>query len=715
MAHILFVTCPQGAEDALASEITALGAAAVRRGRSGVSCRGELETAYRVVLWSRVASRVLLQVADARAASADDLYAVVRSVRWEEHVGTDGTIAVDFVGSLPGVRNSMFGAQRAKDAIADRFRDLTGGRPSVDTVAPDLRVNVSAGGGRLRVALDLAGDALHRRGYRTPGEQVIAPMKENLAAAILTLAGWRRIAERGGGFCDPMCGSGTLPIEAAMIAGDIAPGLLRDRHAVERMLGFDAGLWRGLLAEAGERRVEGAAAIPPVAGSDIDTAAIALARASAERAGLADSVRFDVLDVGEASPPPGARPGLVVVNPPYGERLAEAPAAHARLGAALGARFGGWRCALLAPSSRPPDVGSVAWKREHPLKNGPLDVVLHVGDVPERARPSRPASREVSAEEFANRLRKNARHLGKWARREGVTCWRLYDADLPDFALAIDRYESAGRDEGRLSVHVAEYEAPREIDPGLARARLDAAVAAIVEVLGVGPDEVFVKVRRRQRGSSQYERESARHAVRVVAEGGSLLEVNLSDYAGTGLFLDHRPLRARVREEAAGRRVLNLFGYTGAFTVHAAAGGAVSTVTVDLSQTYLDWARRSMALGGHTGAGHAFVRADAREWLERGLSGERFDLAVLDPPSFSNSARMEGVLDIQRDHPALVRAAASLLAPGGVLYFSTNLRKFSLDPALAEELTARDISASTIPPDFARDPKVHRCWRIEAG
>jgi 23S rRNA (guanine2445-N2)-methyltransferase / 23S rRNA (guanine2069-N7)-methyltransferase len=306
---------------------------------------------------------------------------------------------------------------------------------------------------------------------------------------------------------------------------------------------------------------------------------------------------------------------------------------------------------------------------------------------------------------FANRLRKNLRHLGKWARREGVTCYRAYDGDLPEYAIAIDLYEGWA--------HVQEYAAPPTVDPGRAETRLRHALAVIPEVLGIPPEHVALKVRRKQKGLAQYERQAATGEFRVVHEGGLRFWVNLSDYLDTGIFLDHRPTRAMIRGLAAGRRFLNLFAYTGSATVYAAAGEAVSTTTVDMSSVYLDWARRNMALNGFPeGPTHRFVRADCLAWLAT-TRPERYHLIFLDPPTFSNSKRMgERTFDVQRDHPALIRAAADLLSRDGILLFSNNLRHFKLNRALLSPLGIEDVSAETIPQDFQRNPRIHTCWRI---
>jgi 23S rRNA (guanine2445-N2)-methyltransferase / 23S rRNA (guanine2069-N7)-methyltransferase len=420
-----------------------------------------------------------------------------------------------------------------------------------------------------------------------------------------------------------------------------------------------------------------------------------------------------------------------VCNPPYGVRLGgaanETTALYALLGERLLARFGGWQAAVLTADESLARATGLRSFAAHTLYNGALATRLYRFEVspsaaraPVRRGADTPGALSSGAEQFANRLRKNLRHLSKWARREGVTCYRVYDADLPDFAVAIDLYEGAGPDEGRRFAHIAEYAPPPEVDPALAEARLREAVAVAANVLGVRPDDIAVKVRRRQRGTSQYERLDARGEFVEVAEGGLRFLVNLYDYLDTGLFLDHRPVRALVRDLAAGRHVCNLFAYTGTATVYAASGGAVSVTTVDLSATYLDWARRNCALNGFAeGPSMRFVRADALLWTAeeaRRVSEGRarpYGLVFLDPPTFSASKRMgERTFDVQRDHAAIIRDAVGLLAPDGVLVFSTNARRFTLDEAALGDFAVEDITAQTIPPDFARTPRVHRCYLI---
>jgi 23S rRNA (guanine2445-N2)-methyltransferase / 23S rRNA (guanine2069-N7)-methyltransferase len=315
---------------------------------------------------------------------------------------------------------------------------------------------------------------------------------------------------------------------------------------------------------------------------------------------------------------------------------------------------------------------------------------------------------------FANRIEKNMKRIGSWADRAGIYCHRLYDADMPEYAFAIDVYHTV-EPELETWLYVQEYAAPPEIEAEAVRRRRREALSALEEAAGVPIDRIKLRMRRRMHRGDQYRSLRKERQFHTVLEDGLRLLVNFEDYLDTGLFLDHRITRARLREAAAGRRFLNLFAYTGAATVHAAAGGAVSTTSVDMSRTYLDWAQRNLALNINAikTRDHEFIQADCLEWLRDGARArERYDLIFLDPPTFSNSKRMKGVLDVERDHPALIEACLRLLAPGGLLVFSTNAQRFRLDPAVAERHAVRDISAATLPRDFERNPRIHRCFEI---
>jgi len=712
----LFATHPLGFSDLIEQELVGFGATITMRGVAGVGFEGSLECAYRACLWSRVANRILLRLDEFAAPDADALYRGARRIDWSDHVASTTSIAIGCTTTKSQVNHSLFAAQRVKDAIVDQMRDATGARPNVDLEAPDVRVNVHIERDRATIAIDLSGDSLHRRGYRRA--QGVAPLKENLAAGLLLRAGWPGIAADGGALLDPMCGSGTFAIEGLMMAADIAPNLARERFGFERWQSHVPERWTPLVAEARERRSAGLAHAPIVRASDADPRAVAATRANVAAAGFTDYIDAERCALADVEPP--AARGLLICNPPYGERLSdtsELPALFESLGAVLRQRFDGWRASVLAPDAELGFRTGLRVAKRNSARNGALDVVLLTFDVAaDRVLPPQPSPRAPRLDEhvgdFANRVRKNAKRLSRWAQRRGVTCYRVYDSDLPDYAFAIDEYRSAEPTPQRW-LHVQEYAPPADVDADRAQLRRESALAVLPDALDIAPECIVVKTRARQRGRAQYEKlDDVRQFVRVD-EGGCRFWVNLHDRLDTGLFLDHRPLRLRIQRESAGKRFLNLFAHTGTATVHALRGGASATASVDLSNTYLEWALRNLKLNADDLGAHRLIRADCREWLAAACARrERFDLILLDPPSFSNSKSTDLVLDVQRDHVELIRTCVGLLAPDGVLYFSTNLRTFRLDEGALGGLECANITPDTIDEDFRRSPRVHQCWRI---
>jgi 23S rRNA (guanine2445-N2)-methyltransferase / 23S rRNA (guanine2069-N7)-methyltransferase len=722
-APTFFVTAATGTADLLAAELAALGIADAREVLGGVSSASPLPDAYRACLWSRVGLRVLWRIAEFPVADADELYRRLREIDWSSHMDVGDTLAVDFSGSVAGISHTQFGAQRVKDAIVDQFRDATGQRPSVDRAAPTLRINVHAARGAVVVAIDLSGDSLHRRGYR--GGQGAAPLKENLAAAILLRAGWPAIAATGGAFVDPMCGSGTFAIEAALIAANIAPGLSRKGFGFERWKQHDAGSWQAIRAEAQSQSAPELLTRGRIRGFDRDPVILRDAALNAERAGLADRILFQRSELANLPAAP-APTGLIAVNPPYGERIGETEelrALYALLGERLRAGYRGWEAAVFTGN---PALGrelGINARRTHRMMNGPIECrLLRLSIEPAEfvvpREPGRPpvideagARARPGAQMFANRLRKNLKALASWARKEAVSCYRLYDADMPEYAFAIDLYQSDPQGAGGRWLYVQEYAPPATVDRDRARARREEAISVLPEATGLAKDAIYWRTRRPQKGASQYQALADQGERVIVEEGGLKFLVNFTDYLDTGLFLDHRLTRAQIREMARGRRFLNLFCYTGAATVYAAAGGAATTTSVDMSRTYLDWARRNMEVNGLRGEAHRFIQVDCLQWLEED-DGARYDLIFLDPPTFSNSKRMKDEFDVQRDHVMLIRDTLAKLAPGGLLLFSTNFRKFRLDTEALADLQLTDVTRRTIPRDFARDARVHCCFEI---
>ncbi|MBF0153701.1 MAG: bifunctional 23S rRNA (guanine(2069)-N(7))-methyltransferase RlmK/23S rRNA (guanine(2445)-N(2))-methyltransferase RlmL [Magnetococcales bacterium] len=706
-----FVSVPSGLESLLAAELRQLGVSRLRPGQSGVTFLGTLEEAFRVILWSRVASRITLPLHRVAASTSEALYAGVHALPWEEHIPAQGTLDVEFKGVNETIRHTRFGAQKVKDAVVDRLREKRGSRPTVSHGDPDVRVHVRLREGEAQVGLDLGGP-LHRRGYRT--DPSAAPVRENLAAAILLLCNWPELARQGMGLFDPLCGSGTFLIEGAWMAGDVAPGLLRPAAGGRGWLGWDAPLWRRLCLEAEERRQSGLKRLPPLLGGDLAAPVLRAAHRNAAQAGVAEAILLRQGSVARLTPEFNS--GLLVTNPPYGQRLGESGELiplYRELGQMLRTRCRDWSAGVLAMDNALPSALGLEPEQRHALRNGPLMCHLLIFSATRSAVPVREAPRVVAAsgeatispgqEMFANRLRKNLRELGKWAGKEGIHCYRVYDADMPEYALAIDLYD------GHL--HVQEYHAPASVDPHKAKERLAEALAAIPGVLGVAPEKIFFKVRRRQKGDEQYQKLATSGTRFPVREGGFRFLINLSDYLDVGLFLDHRRTRALLGKIAAGRHFLNLFGYTGTATVYAAAGGALSTTTVDMSSTYLQWARANLELNGLAATRHQFIEADCLEWIDSHQG--RYDLIFLDPPTFSNSKRMSGTFDVQRDHLDLVTRTARLLSAGGILIFSNNFKKFQPQwEGLPRHLEVTDLTVETLSPDFRRHPKGHHCWQI---
>jgi len=715
-----FATCPKGLEYLLRDELAALGAEA-REALAGVRFEGDLACAYRACLESRLASRILIPLAEFDAPDADALYAGVQAVDWSQHIAPDATLAIDATGSSGSIRHSGFAAQKVKDAIADQCRERDGTRPTIQPDRPDVRLNLRLHKGRATLSLDLSGEPLHRRGWRR--EQGEAPLKENLACAMLLRGGWPELYERGGALVDPMCGSGTLLIEAAWMVAGVAPALQRDYFGFLGWRGHDEAMWQGLHDAAQERALEGLRGLRSCFfGSDSDPRMIAITTHNLQSAGVAGFVTLDKQSAEHLRAPAGFATGLVITNPPYGERmgdLATLPALYKSLGERLRESFKGWRAAVL--TSEPELERALGFRpdKQYMLFNGAIECRLDVCEVREAQAASASAALSPGAEMVANRIRKNLRNLRKELARANITCFRAYDADLPEYAAAIDVYRGWPEDSSDIGndaaaqtwLHVQEYAPPASVDVNAAKTRWRDLLHAARAAADVPRERLVIKTRTRGKGGSKYGRFDARDEFLVVEEGGLRFRVNLHDRLDTGLFLDHRLVRARVRELARDRDMLNLFAYTGAASVYAAAGGARSTTSVDLSQGYLEWASRNLELNGFEGREHMLARADATAFVNETTA--RYGLIYVDPPTFSNSKRA-GDFDVQRDHVALLEACARRLRGDGVIVFSNNFRRFRLDAeALSRTFSIEDISRASIPNDFARRPQIHGCWMLE--
>jgi 23S rRNA (guanine2069-N7)-methyltransferase / 23S rRNA (guanine2445-N2)-methyltransferase len=715
-----FASCPPGVADLTAAELRACGATHTRELKLGVLFEGTLETAYRACLWSRTASRILMPLGNFPAATPEELYQGVAAIDWTQHLAPTGTLAIEFGGSSAGIKHTHFGALKTKDAIVDQLRERTGERPSVELERPDLRLDVRLDRERATLSLDLSGESLHRRAYRARG--VAAPLKENLAATVLLRSGWPAIAESGE-FVDPMCGSGTLVIEAALMALDIAPGLLRSYFGFIGWRGHDRELWQRLVDEARGRREAAASRRIVLRGYDSDAMAIRAAIENSERAKLRGFVHFERRELEQLVKQSEAATGLLVTNPPYGERIGDQErlqALYASLGQKLREQFQGWRAAVLTGNPPLAKAIGIHAKRSHTLFNGRIECRLLRFEIsPEEFQQPRgpapdPAETRArpGAQMFANRLRKNLKAALDWAQRESIDCFRIYDADMPEYAFAIDQY---GDGAGNRWVVVQEYAPPRTVEAKGARQRRDEALAVIPHELDIPAERLFVRERRQQKQGTQYEKLAREREFDVVRELPYRFFVNFTDYLDTGLFLDHRPTRRLIAELASGKRFLNLFAYTGTATVYAAGGGAVASTTVDMSRTYLDWAKRNLTLNELAGPAHGFVQANCLTWLEeQRTASRRWDLMFIDPPTHSRSKRMTEDFDVQRDHAQLLNLARELLTPRGTIVFSNNYTRFKLDAAALAAFEIEDISRNTVPEDFSRNLRIHSCFLLRS-
>ena len=709
----LFATTARGFEELLKSELTELGAQDAKVAQGGVHYWADDETLYRTLLWSRLSSRILLPIVQAKVFSDLDLYSAVVGVNWLDYFDEKVHFFVDFNGTNQEIRHTQFGAMRVKDGIVDYFERHGRARPNVDKEQPDIRIHAYLNRDDVVLSLDLSGDALHMRGYREDTGK--APLRETLAAAIVLRSGW----QKGTPLVDPMCGSGTLLIEAAQMEAQIAPQLYRLHWGFDFWQGHNQAAWEKVKEEAlalaeGEKQRENS---PHFYGFDLDHRVLQKAKQNAKNAGVAHLMQWQQGDVAAIKNPSPNVAGTVICNPPYGERLGTTPALialYSVFGQRLKQQFAGWNASIFSGEPSLLDCLRLRSHRQFKAKNGPLDCVQKNYQIAERTEQSAvenalefdrtsSVTPEVAVD-FANRLQKNIKKIEKWAKQQGLDAYRLYDADLPEYNLAVDRYAD--------HIVVQEYAAPKNIDENKARQRLLDAVNATLNVTSIETNKLILKVRQKQKGTNQYEKLANKGEYFYVNEYGAKLWVNLTDYLDTGLFLDHRLTRKMLGEMSQGKDFLNLFAYTGSATVHAALGKAKSTTTVDMSNTYLNWAEQNLLLNDIEGKQHKLIQADCLQWLEK--CDRQFDLIFVDPPTFSNSKRMEDSWDVQRDHIKLMTNLKRILRPNGTIVFSNNKRGFKMDFAKLEELglSAVEISHKTLPLDFERNKQIHNCWLV---
>lgn len=690
------ITCAQGLGHAAAIEIERFLGQVEQVRPSGVMARFSLVDFYRFCLGTQVASRILLPlyqeplaVHDGQAIS-DAVYAAARRAQFSQYFDIDTAFWLRLKLDDNIQANQNFCTLRLKDGVVDDFYAQMGARPDADKNA-DFIIYAHIGD-EIAFYQDISKTSLHARGYRVA--PTTAPLKENLAAGLLYLAGWH--TGQFDAIFDPMCGSGTFLIEALLMDSH---ALVHDGHD----FGFD--VWRGhdadILAKAREQawadtRQSQALAV----GFDGDVLAVNASIQNAQAAGVSLDVCHVPLHQMSLPQALHGKKTLTITNPPYGERLGRADmilplyqglAARLRQVGMLG------KLAVLAADITHADALALQDAATHRLKNGAIKVFFRTGILTDKPDILQKSIEKIShaPQDLTDRLYKNIKKVQKM----GLSCARIYDADLPQYNAAVDVYGK--------KVHIQEYAAPKTIDADTAKSRLMACTQAVRAILSLDKQDVFLKKRERQSGSNQYTRQKRTNMRQIVSENGAFYYVNLADYLDTGLFLDHRLMRARLKQACDGNtRALNLFAYTCTASVQMALGGAF-VVSVDLSANYLTWGAQNFALNGLDIDEHDFIEADAFLWLKE--CTDKFDVIFIDPPTFSNSKKFFGTFDIMRDHVALISRAMNRLNTDGVLYFSNNFSKFVLDDEIMARFDVQNITNSTTSADFK---PIHHSFKI---
>ncbi len=754
----LVASCAGGFEQLLADEILSLlktkSLSDLVLGQGSISLSAGLEELYTLCICSRLSESILLKVLDLSIEEKDQviarerLYKQVKSVPWEQLFSLEKSFRIDFSGSQSIFDDNRFAALICKDALVDRFRYHFEKRPSIDRESPDVILQLFGNQRDLSLYLNVSGEPLHKRGYRK--ESVEAPLKETLASALLYQAGWHKHCDDLAYFLDPCCGSGTLAIEALLIAANIAPGLERFRNperffCFENLSFYQEDNWEEIAGIAEQAAGQGLDLLKErglkLRAYDSNMKAVKAAQANLAAIDLSAFIHFEKRSFFQLGPlkDEANKKGMVLCNPPYGERLQEADELkylYRLLGNKLARLFPDWYVGVISSQVELLDVLGFEDFEQSRFYNGNLRCFFRhskLADIEQEPRSKNYFLDQLNntdgfddlderVVDFKNRLIKNLRKLKPWLKKSEVSSFRLYDGDMPEFNMAIDCYQSDCSQNGKEAfVVVFEYAAPKSVSADIAKERLSMALHCIRLVFSLQREQVFVKTRARQKGKQQYlsksdssanksaPAQSSKTKLLEAEEAGLHFLINPSDYLDTGLFIDHRLIRDRIRQESKGKRVLNLFSYTGSASVYAAAGGAKSTLSVDLSNTYLAWGRKNFLANGFSLENNLSLKSDVLQYLRS--SKEQFDVIFLDPPTFSNSKKKQLNFDVQSDHEELIRLAMARLDGAGKLYFSCNYKGFELADNLSERYKVEEITKQTVSPDFSRK-QPHRAWLL---
>lgn len=714
----LFAACPVYLEDLLEEEVLALGGTIDKRTRGGLSFTASLEFLYEFSLKTRVAGHLLLRLHEFGIDGLDAIASGAAAFPWDSVMREGGTFACRSTLKRSKMNQKMV-ALKLKDGIADYWRNKTGSRPDVDRENPDYNFQIHVQeDNSAELYLDLSGDSLSNRGYRL--DTAKAALRENTAAALLLRAGWKGMSSEGAVFLDPMCGSGTILVEAAMIAGGLPSQLHRNHYGFLHWIDHDQDLWEECMDRAELEWKAGLEKLPRIFGFDNDRHAVAAATENIKRAGLANYIHVEKQDLSNfhfTEAMTKSPRGLLLTNPPYGHRIGDKGALYS-LYRELGdlvkrEEFSNWQLTVISDEKSLIKSIGLRSSRENRVMNGSLSCFLVHYDLfshTENKRHSQTLRLPVSEMEwsdegrqFLNRLTKRRKHLKKWMKREEVSCYRVYDADLPNFNFAIDVYEDKW-------VHVQEYKPPLSVDEEKAQKRVSESLKIISALFEIPKHQIFLKQKHRQRGQAKYSPPEPRGERFLIKEWNQRIWVNFADYQDTGIFLDHRNIRRWLLQNSQGKSLLNLFSYTCTASLMAAAGGASKIVSVENYRSSLSWGKDNFTLNKLDSENYKFEKSDSFEYLRS--NKEYHDIIYLNPPNSFNAKSRNPEFDLQNDHAGLIHLCMKRLRHGGVLIFSNNYKQFVMDKILQDEYRIEEQSKWTVSEDFQGKKNSPRCWFI---
>lgn len=705
--HQGYASCPKHVELLLKDELLSLGVNKASEKLSGVAFEATSTVLMKTLLWSRLANRIYVLINHIKVNDSQSLYDAIYQTDWLSIVNNNPqTLSINFKGTNKELRNTQYSSQVVKDAICDRIRETNNARPDIVKSVADLSVNVVLKNNHIMVYQDISGRSLHQRGYRQ--SLTAAPLKENLAAAVLYRANWPELSSQGHNLIDPMCGSGTFLTEGYLMACDIAPGLTNPHYSINTWKYFDESQWQLLMDAAKERMRAGIKRFKgQIIGIDHHKDSVKIANEHAYQLNAEDRISCEMKIFDEFSLP--NKNNLIVCNPPYGVRLKKnVDHVWERLGQWLEKKAVNSTAVIMTYAKNQGFLLGFRSKKSWKLMNGDLPITLMAFDIERKNRLNAPEGQTFALSEnaqmVANRIKKNLSRFKNWIKKENITCYRIYDADIPEYAVAVDIYND--------HINIQEYKAPNNIPERKTQKRLSDAILGVQSALGVKNDKIHIKTRQKQSGHNQYEKHKQEGSNIVVHEQDRKYIVNLQKYLDTGLFLDHRWVRGHIQKVAQGCAFLNLFSYTSSVTVAAALGGAVESVSVDSSKTYINWSKENFKLNKMDIFKHQLIRKDVLMYLNG--CERQFDLIFVDPPTYSNSHSRTTDWDVQRDHKQLLLACKKILRPDGCIIFSNNYRKFTLDTSLNDEFVIKDLTRQSLSPDFEKSRIKRVCYQLES-